>query len=220
MSRWFLTLQQGHLVTTHQPADQFADFVLTANSRVAYTAAVDVAENPGAETFVTRLIDAIRLDEVGAFHRSMAAGDALLLDDLPDTFDKQHTREGIFGTLEELLTHGVQVVTASEMPPAEIKIIERRSRPLFERALIAEIGYPDGPARFEIARRSAVMRGVALSDDALRFLANGLTGNPREIQSSIARIAAESALSGKALDMTQLARAVSRSHGAMLPPSV
>jgi len=96
-----------------------------------------------------------------------------------------------FAELEELLTHGVQIVIASEMPPAEIEIIERRSRPLFERAFIAEIGYPDGAARVEIARRAAEMRGVALSDDALCVLAKRLTGNPRQIQSSIARIAAE-----------------------------
>jgi chromosomal replication initiator protein len=221
---------------THQNANTFADFVVSKSSHVAFSAAMDVAENPdcshnplflygptgsgkshllhaiahamrtrqrnvlhvAAETFVARFIDAIRSDEVGAFRHSIAAVDALLLDDLPHALDKQHTREGIFRELEELLTHGVQVVIASEMPPAEIKIMEQRSRPLFERALVAEIGYPDGPARVEIARRAAKMRGVVLSDDALRFLANRLTGNPREIQSSIVRIAAESVLSGSA----------------------
>jgi chromosomal replication initiator protein len=151
-----------------------------------------------AETFIAQFIAAIRSDEVGAFRRSIAAVDALLLDDLPHALDKQRTREGLFRELEELLTHGVQVVTASEMPPAAIEIIEQRSRPLFERALVVEIGYPDEPARVEIARRAAEMRGVVLSDDALRFVANRLAGNPREIQSSIARIAAESVLSGSA----------------------
>lgn len=221
---------------THQLANTFAGFVVSESSHVAFTAAMEVVENPdcahnplflygrtgagkshllhaiahamrarqrnvlhvAAETFVVRLIEGIRSDEVRAFRGSVAAVDVLLLDDLPHTLDKQHTREGIFRELEELLTHGVQIVAASEMPPTDTKIIEQRSRPLFERALVAEIGYPDGPARVEIARRAAEVRGVALSDDALRVLANRLTGNPRQIQSAIARIAAESALSGSA----------------------
>jgi chromosomal replication initiator protein len=143
-----------------------------------------------AETFVARLIDAIRADGVVAFRRSLATVDALLLDDLPDALTKPHIREEILRTLAELSTHGVQVVAASELPPVEIT--EQGSHTLFARALIAEIGYPDGAARFEIARRVAESRGVALDDDTLRALANRATGNPREIQSSIARIAAES----------------------------
>jgi len=218
----------GAPVTTHRPANTFADFVVSGSSHAAFTAAMAVVENPdcahnplflygrtgsgkshllhaiasamrarqrdvqheSAETFVARLIDAIRADELGVCRRSLSTVDALLLDDLPDVLDKPRTREGIFSTLEELLTQGVQVVVASENPPAEV--IEQGSRPLFARALIAEISYPDEPARFEIARRVAELRSVPMNDDALRLLANRLTGNPREIQSSIARIAAES----------------------------
>lgn len=151
-------------MTTHHPANTFADFVVSESSHVAFTAAMDVAESPAcaynplflygrtgcgkshllhaiahamrarqrnvlhvaAEAFVVRLIAAIRSDEVSAFRHSIAAVDALLLDDLSDAFDKPHTREGIFRTLEELSTHGVQVVAASEMRPAEI--IEQSSR--------------------------------------------------------------------------------------------
>lgn len=161
-----------------------------------------------AEAFIARLLHAIRVDEVGAFRRSITTVDVLLLDDLPRTLDRGHTQEGIFLILEESLMNGVQVVVASEMPPTDMRIVEQRSRPLFERALIVEVGYPDQVARFEIARRAAEMRGVALSDDALRYLAERLTGSPREIQSVIARIAAESALSGANLDMTLVARVV------------
>ncbi len=146
-----------------------------------------------AEAFITRLVGAIRTDEVRAFRRSIATLEVLLLDDLPCAPGRESTLEEIFRGLEESSANGVQVVVTCEVPPSTLVA---RSRPFLERALVVEVGYPDPLARVEIARRTAEMRHVALSDDVLRYVAENLTGSPREIQSVIARIAAESTLSG------------------------
>lgn len=163
-----------------------------------------------AETFIARVIDAIRSDEMRALRESIASVDALLLDDLQLRSDREHTLREIFLRFEELLTYGVQVVSASPAPPFEMRLIEQRSRPLFERALVAEVGYPDGVARVEIARRAAEMRGIALCDEVLGYLGARLSGSPRKLQSVIARIAAESAIAGHPLNMTQVVRIVGR----------
>lgn len=231
----------------------FDAFVVSDSSRIAFDAAVAVAENPGrahnplflygrtgsgkshllhaiahkmrahrpranilhlaAETFIARVIDAIRSDEMRAFRESIASVDALFLDDLQLGSDREHTLREIFLRFEELVTHGVQVVAASAAPPVEMRFIEQRSRPLFERALIVEVGYPDRDARVEIARRVARMRGIALSDEVLGYLAARLNGSARKLESVIARIAAESALAGQPLNMTHVARIVSRLEG-------
>lgn len=228
----------------------FDAFVVSDRSRVAFDAAVAVAENPGhahnplflyggtgsgkshllhaiahemrahrpranilylaAETFIARVIDAIRSDEMCAFRESIASVEALFLDDLQLGSDREHTLREIFLRFEDLLTHGAQVVAASAAPPFEMRLIEQRSRPLFEQALVAEVGYPDGVARVEIARRAAEMRGIVLPADVFQYLAGRLNGSPRKLESVIARIAVESALSGQLPEMEQIVRVVSR----------
>lgn len=154
-----------------------------------------------AQTVIAQLTDAIRMDEVRAFRATLAALDVLLLDDFPPLRpDRQLMREEIVRTLEELVTNGVQVVVASIAPLATIR----------PESVVVGLGYPDRSARAEITRRSAESRGLVLSESVIDCVAEHCGGSPREIQSAVARIAAETAIALEPLDRARVAQIVSR----------
>ncbi|HEX6642061.1 MAG TPA: DnaA/Hda family protein [Thermoanaerobaculia bacterium] len=195
----------------------FETFIVSTSSEAAFSAAVAVAQNPGTvhnplllygqtgagkthllyaiahalhtqpiptRTLIANLQDAIRSHTVHALEESLATNEALILDDFPFAPDHQHTREALFAMLQKLSRKRVQIVIACKELPSDVP----------EHAVVVEVGYPTGDARLEILRRQAAMRGLALSDDVLQSLADRCSGNPRELQAMITRIAAESLL--------------------------
>ena len=140
------------------------------------------------DRLVAQLVHAIRWEQVDALRESIAAADALLLDDVPMRPDNEASREEIARLIDELVARGIQTVIAADAPPAQQRRLETRLRS----ASCFVLGYPGPAARIEIARRVAATRGVALSEDELCRLATESSGSPRELQSRIARIAAES----------------------------
>jgi chromosomal replication initiator protein len=202
------------------PSCTFETFVVSDASRAAFMAAVDVAEErfdgalflhgptgsgkshllraiehrmhgrrPEArivrlatEQVIVSLLGAIRLDEFAAFRDSFHTIDALLLDDFPLWPGLENTRTEIVLRIEELLGRGAQAVVVCPAPPRGMRLPEQTT--------LVEVGYPDKPARLEIARRAAAARGLMLPDEALDALAARLT-TPRELQSAIACLALE-----------------------------
>jgi chromosomal replication initiator protein len=132
-----------------------------------------------AHAFASRFIDAIRLDELPLFRQSLAALNALLIDDL---YVRPHTLKEIVRTAEELSRQGVRVVAASDVAPPQWP------------GSTAKLGWPDEAARLEIARRIAAAHVIQIDEAALRPLARRTPGSPRKLQSAIARLAAESAV--------------------------
>ena len=126
-----------------------------------------------------RLTSALRNDSAWAIERSFAALDALLIDDFREP---PATTEWFMGRIEKL--SGVAVVVATDVLPPQLPA----------GAVVVRLGYPDERARVEIARREAARRRLMISEATLRQMAFRCSGNPRELQSAIARLAAEAAI--------------------------
>jgi chromosomal replication initiation ATPase DnaA len=66
--------------------------------------------------------------------------------------------------------------------------------PRLKGAYAVEVGYPDGAARAEIARRVAATQRVTLPEDVMRYVTEQTTGSAPELRSMILRIATEAQL--------------------------
>jgi chromosomal replication initiator protein len=145
-----------------------------------------------ADTFIARLVASIRSNAVPAFERTMAAVDALLLDDL-GVANKPNTQRQVLHQLGELVSAGMQVVVTCHTPPNNVIGAWLAS---FPRARNAELAYPDRDARAEILRRAALRRGVPLTEAAAQALADRSDSSPRTLESIINQLAA-SAIGGE-----------------------
>lgn len=180
-----------------------------ANSMHSHRPEASIVRTTG-HAMATDLAEAIRLHQVEAFQSSLTRVDALLVDDLELRPKRDRTFRAIVEVLAKVVEAGAQVVVASGMDARYGRMFERRIQSRFGRVLAAELGYPSMAGRMEIARRAATLRGVHLPPGALRFIARRSTGNPRELQGMIARIAAETAIAQRSLGLAEVRQAVSR----------
>lgn len=134
-----------------------------------------------ARTVADTYIAAIRSERIETFRRALVELDALLIDDF--RLDPKVT-EAIVTLVDDCSRHGVRVVIAADVLHCRIP----------DSAHIVQLGYPDVRVRLEIARLEAAKRRLVVPDAALRSLAQRGSGNPREVQSAVARLAAEAAL--------------------------
>jgi chromosomal replication initiator protein len=156
---------------------------------------INILQGPAAE-LIARLSESALSDEMPRFRQWLAELDAILLDDLRISPRMEHTQEEIFSRLEETLLRGGSVVVASDSPTAEIKAVPRFSRPAFESAVVAELGYPDADARLAIAKRTAERHGTTLAIGLLKSVTEQGERDPRRIQGAVARIVAQQRLAG------------------------
>lgn len=159
----------------HGPVGSGKSHLLQA---IEHAMRVEVVRMPARE-YVAGLIDTMR--EVDTHLPACPPGSALLLDDLGLAVRKMpQTARALFARLDELVSHGVQVVITTDAPPKQWGVA-------------VEVGYPDVDARVEILRRAAASRNLTLDDEDLRELADAIT-TPRELHGAVARIAAEAAM--------------------------
>ena len=142
-----------------------------------------------AQAFIARMVEAARGNEISRFRNSIAAVDALLLDDLPLSASFNATRQAIYAEIDKLSIRNVPIVVTCSSRPVDLP------HQLAEIASVIDMGYPDLTARTEIARREIERRDFTLPDAAVRSLAAHASGSPRKIQSAIARMVAEARLS-------------------------
>lgn len=148
------------------------------------------------EDFANELISAIQTEKTKYFHDKYRQSDILLVDDIQFIGGKERTQEEFFHTFNALYEAKKQIVLASDRPPREMKTLEDRLRSRFESGLIADIQPPDYETRVAILRRKAEQLNINIPDDVTEYIANKLKTNIRQLEGTIKRIQAFSALAG------------------------
>ncbi len=153
------------------------------------------------ERFTNELINAIRYDRTAEFRAKYRTIDLLLIDDIPFISGKERTQEEFFHTFNDLYDSRKQIIISSDCAPKEIPDIEERLRSRFEWGLIADIQPPDFETRVAILKKKAERERVTLPDDVAYLIASRIKANIREIEGSLTRMIAFSALTGRDLSV-------------------
>lgn len=143
-----------------------------------------------ADWFTGELVESIRNQKVAEFKESYQKADLLIIDDIQFLSGREKTQVEFFHIFNTLYQANKQIVLSSDRPPQAIPTIEDRLRSRFQGGMIADIGRPDLETRMAILKIKTAERHFYLDDEAIRFIAENVTNNIRELEGALNRIVA------------------------------
>lgn len=161
-----------------------------------------------SEQFTNDLISSIGEGKMQEFRKKYRTINVLLVDDIEFLAGKDRTQEEFFHTFNDLFHHNSQVVLCSDRPPGKIQNIEDRLVNRFEKGLIADIQTPDFELRVAILKRMAESTNLVLSKDVLRFMAENITNNIRDLEGAFINVMGRHSLLGKPIDIPMVEQAI------------
>lgn len=151
------------------------------------------------EQFTNEYITALRTGGMPDFRRRFRETDLLLVDDVHSLKGKEATQEEFFHTFNSLYEAGRQIILTSDRHPTELGGLEKRLVSRFEWGMVSEIELPDFELRIAILRKKAELDQLqrTIPDDVIRFLAEHIRSNVRELEGAIIRLLAYASLKRK-----------------------
>ncbi|NTW26716.1 MAG: chromosomal replication initiator protein DnaA [Candidatus Moranbacteria bacterium] len=143
-----------------------------------------------SERFANELIDSIRNQTVNDFKSAYQAIDLLIIDDVQFLAGKEKTQNEFFHIFNALYQINKQIVISSDRPPKAIATLEDRLRSRFEGGMIADIGKPDVETRIAILKTKSAENNFYMDEEAIRFIAENVKNNIRELEGALNRIIA------------------------------
>jgi chromosomal replication initiator protein len=143
-----------------------------------------------SEKFTNDYIQAVKNGQAKEFKDRYRNIDLLMIDDIQFMAGKDGTQEEFFHTFNELHQNNKQIIITSDRPPKSIPALEKRLLSRFEWGMIADIVQPDLETRMAILETKCREKNYSLEDEIMRFIANNVQNNIRELEGALNRIIA------------------------------
>jgi len=154
------------------------------------------------ESFMNQFISAVRHGDIENFRYRFRHVDVLLIDDIHFLAKGDRTQEEFFHTFNALYNAQKQIILTSDSPPKEIPTIEERLISRFKWGLVTKINPPCFETRMAIVQKKALMRGRNFPEDVVRYIAESVSGNIRELEGAIIKVIGYAAIANKAIDFS------------------
>jgi len=160
-----------------------------------------------AEDFANQFVLALKTKKLEAFRRRMRQTDLLAIDDIHFLASKPSTQEEFLHTFNTINLAGKQVVLASDAPPKMIGQLSEKLVNRFVSGMVVKIQTPDFHTRCQICRQYVkqltidnhkLKIGKAVPESVIRYIAENLRTNVRELEGALLKLIAYSALAGNA----------------------
>ena len=160
------------------------------------------------EHFTNELVYYIGNHNTHAFHDKYRSCDVLLVDDIHFIAKGETVQEEFFHTFNALNASGSQIVLTSDRPPKEMMTLEERLRTRFEMGLIADIQPPTLETRMAIVKKKSDDLGIYLPDDVVKFIAENIKKNIRQLEGTVKKIKAYQDVEGLNPSLSVAKRAI------------
>jgi len=141
-----------------------------------------------AERFISKIVEAIRNQQIEELKRKINQVDVLIIDDVQFFAGKEKTQEEFFHIYNNLYQNQKQIILSSDRQPGAIPAIAERLRSRFEGGMTADIGTPDVETKIAILKTKCEERAVSFGDDILEFIASNIQKNIRELEGALNRL--------------------------------
>ena len=158
------------------------------------------------DSFINQFITAIENGDMNTFRYRYRHVDLLVIDDIHFLAGRDRTQEEFFHTFNTLYQGHKQIILSADCPPSEIPELEERLVSRFNWGLVARIEKPCYETRVAILQKKARLRGLALADDVVCYVAAKVENNTRELEGAITKIQGMSMLQEGRIDI-ELAKA-------------
>ena len=155
------------------------------------------------EYFCSRVVEAIKENQIDDFRESFRHLDMLLIDDIQFLRGRDQAQEEFFHIFNSLVQNSKQVVLTSDRPPSELSILEDRLRSRFMGGTIACIDHPDIETLMAILEKKS--EGVELPEDVQHLLAEKCGDNIRDLEGALKTLLSFHQFTNKPIDI-ELAR--------------
>ncbi|MCL2001290.1 MAG: DnaA/Hda family protein [Planctomycetes bacterium] len=152
-------------------------------ARVIYVTG-DRFENDFTTAFISK-----RMKEFRAFYRG---ADLLAFDELQalGVGNKRATQAELLGIVDELYSGNKQVLFSATHAPAELDGVDAKLQDRLGAGFVDKIALPDEKTRRDIIERKMTDRHIDLPKAAVKLMAQELTGNVRQLEGALSRLAA------------------------------
>ncbi|MGA2442379.1 MAG: chromosomal replication initiator protein DnaA [Tepidisphaeraceae bacterium] len=165
------------------------------------------------DSFVNQFITTVEHGDMQQFRFRYRHVDLLVIDDIHFLSKHDRTQEEFFHTFNTLYQLQKQIILSADCPPSEIPELEERLVSRFNWGLVARIEKPCFETRIAILQKKARVRGLALPDDVVSYIASKVENNTRELEGAITRIQGMSLLQAGRIDLDLAKSALGESTG-------
>lgn len=158
------------------------------------------------DSFINQFITAVETGEMNQFRNRYRHVDLLVIDDIHFLAGRDRTQEEFFHTFNTLYQQHKQIILSADCPPSEIPELEERLISRFNWGLVARVEKPCYETRVAILNKKAKMRGLALPEDVVCYVAGRVENNTRELEGAVTKIQGVAMLQGGVIDL-ELAKA-------------
>jgi chromosomal replication initiator protein len=166
------------------------------------------------EEFTNQFINSVQGAKLDAFREYYRSVDVLVVDDVQFLANKDRTQDEFFHTFNALYNSHRQVVMSSDCAPFEIPTLEERLVSRFKWGLVTQLESPCYETRHAIVQRKARLRGAELPDDVVRFIAETVDTNIRELEGAVVKLIGVAALTAREISIELAHEAL---HGVARP---
>jgi chromosomal replication initiator protein len=145
-----------------------------------------------SERFTTELVDSIKNQKADKFKEYYQQMDLLIIDDIQFLSGREKTQQEFFHIFNALYQLNKQIIISSDRAPKSIATLEDRLRSRFEGGMIVDISRPNLETRIAILKRKMNEKNFTLDDDVVKFIAENIIENVRELEGALNRVIAYS----------------------------
>lgn len=145
-----------------------------------------------SERFTTELVDSIKNQKTDKFKEYYQQMDLLIIDDVQFLSGREKTQHEFFHIFNALYQLNKQIVISSDRAPKGIATLEDRLRSRFEGGMIVDISRPNLETRIAILKRKMNEKNFILEDEVVKFIAENIIENVRELEGALNRVIAYS----------------------------
>jgi chromosomal replication initiator protein len=164
-----------------------------------------------AENFANQFVLALKTRKLEAFRSRMRQTDLLAIDDIHFLASKPATQEEFLHTFNTIDLASKQVVLASDAHPRMIGQLSEKLVNRFISGMVAKIEPPDFQTRCQICRQYAENMRRPIPESVIRYIAENLKTNVREIEGALLKLTAFSSLQNEKVNL-QMAHEVLAEH--------
>ncbi len=149
------------------------------------------------EMFTNDFIESVENGALHQFRYRYRNADILVIDDVQFLAARERSQEEFFHTFNTLTQSQRQIILSADCPPPEIPSLEERLVSRFNSGLVAFLDRPCFETRMAIIRKKAKLRCIEIPEDVVRFVADRIDTNNRDIEGALVKLDAMSQTESK-----------------------